>query len=87
MIRKESWELTLEERLERVIKRVPAYPNMNDEIVKTASSIPIYKRQYIRNYLDVLIYRLNRQLYWWEKVRDELDKKPEMKAVKWNECQ
>lgn len=74
--RREIWELDLKERLNRMLKRIPATIAMNNDLVMSASYMPIDQREDFIDYLKLLLIRLDEHKLWWEKVYMELIKPP-----------
>ncbi|RAP78555.1 hypothetical protein DL346_09085 [Paenibacillus montanisoli] len=83
---KQRWEMTLQERLERVRKRVPKSVNMNDYVVKTVHDIPFEDREKFELKLRMALYTLGLHYSWWLRVHDEISKpewsRPKLKLIK-----
>lgn len=83
---KEEWEMTPDEklkyRLKRMLKRMPVSPQMEEKMVMAARNIPFDQKEDFRDRVSLLLFRLNRNLFWWEKVMEELKKPPVLKVVR-----
>ncbi|MCM3293295.1 hypothetical protein M3661_24605 [Paenibacillus sp. MER 180] len=82
---KEVWEMTAEERFMRLLKKIPSI-RMNEEVVKSVSSIPINDRANFEKGVDLLLERLALHYHWWKQIKAELNKKPNIKLVVNNDC-
>lgn len=76
--RREVWELDVQERLERLLKKVPATIAMNTEIVDSVRAIPVAAREDFSDNLNLLLSRLEEHYRWWSKVRKELSQPPDV---------
>ncbi|MDQ0896287.1 MULTISPECIES: hypothetical protein [unclassified Paenibacillus] len=76
MDRKEVWEMTLEERLARLKKRIPKTVWMNHGVVESARLISIEDKERLINELQGLLNRLDAHTHYWEDVLVELKKPP-----------
>lgn len=82
MARKEIWEMTIEERLKRLLNKVPSIIWMNDEIVQSVRNIPVEEKQDFQLDVMALVNRLENHLEWWKKVLAESEKPPSLSIVK-----
>lgn len=80
--RRELWELNVHERLERILKRVPATSVMKQELVESVRNIPIKERDEFSTKLKQLLNRLEEHQIWWGKVLHKLNEPPEVSLVK-----
>lgn len=57
--RRDVWELNVQERLERLLKKIPANIAMNNEIVYSVRQIPVEQREWFYDNLKLLLYRID----------------------------
>lgn len=85
--KREVWELNVQERLERLLKKIPATIVMNKDIVESVRLIPVAEREVFYDNLNLLLNRLEEHHSWWLKVLHELKKPPEVALVNSDDSQ
>ncbi|MFC5651259.1 hypothetical protein ACFPYJ_19535 [Paenibacillus solisilvae] len=82
MTRKEVWQMSVEERLSRLLKRIPDTVWMNDEVVESTGQVPIQYKSEFSNDVKRLLQRLENHHHWWSKILSETEKQPKLSVIK-----
>ncbi|HZG87486.1 hypothetical protein [Paenibacillus sp.] len=73
---------TVEERFARMRRAVPKRSHWTDQAVREARTLPVERRERLREEVDELIDDLEEQLLWWRKVKRELGLPPRLMRLK-----
>jgi hypothetical protein len=81
-VRKPVWECSLEERFERLRRKIPRQSHFTGHTVLGARQVPMERRARLENDIAELIDDLEIQLHWWRKVKKELAAAPKLELYR-----
>lgn len=80
--RKPMWRCSVEERFQRLRKKIPRQAHFTDGVVREVRDIPLERRTRLQRELAELIEDMEVQLMWWRKVKKEIAAAPRLTRYK-----